>query len=430
MRAAAFALALAACGGGAEPAPPDGPSNTEDWDRDVLDTGLTFDVSTREATAAITIAGATDSAAASFEIGDLSIESVTDGDGAPLDYTDADGELHVRVPPSADDATIVVDYQFTYHDGQMGADDSPPLTFLWPYYCGNLFPCKNEQTPADGTRFTLALTGVPDNYVAVYPTEIPSDAPDYQIAWSQNLYTELPLGTTTDGTDVSIWYFPNDQARAASGGAHLVAAFDWLEQHLGAYRFGDKVGGVSVTWAGGAYGGMEHHPYWHVARGALGDESVQIHEATHGWFGDGIRLRCWEDFVLSEGTADYLTAHVIGQIEGAAAEDAIWADYDARLGALAPGTAWPDGCGTHDVLTFFNAPYLRGSHFYRAVANRIGADTLDQVLAEFYAAHAGDAAGMQDLLDAIQAESNWDPSACAQVWLRDDAVPAADYACP
>lgn len=52
------------------------------------------------------------------------------------------------------------------------------------------------------------------------------------------------------------------------GGAHLRQVFDWLETTYGEYLFGDEVGSVSVAWGPGAYGGMEHHPYWHVASGA------------------------------------------------------------------------------------------------------------------------------------------------------------------
>jgi aminopeptidase N len=50
---------------------------------------------------------------------------------------------------------------------------------------------------------------------------------------------------------------------------------------------------------------MEHHPYWHVS-GAQRNLLVNAHEAAHGWFGDGVRPRCWEDEVVSEGVADYL----------------------------------------------------------------------------------------------------------------------------
>jgi hypothetical protein len=422
MRALALLLALAACGGDDDAAAPDAGPPAADWDRDVVSTDLSIDLATRAATASITIAGDPDRIDASFEIGDLAITSVD------VPHTIDGGELHVRTERGAD-TTVTVAYTFQYHDGFEGADDAPPLTLTWPYHCGNLFPCKAHRTPADGVRFTLDLSGVPDDVTAIYPAAL-AEAPVYQLAWAIDPYVELALGTTNAGTAVSIWHAAGQEAAAAQGGAHLVAAFDWLEQNLGAYRFGDHVGGVGVRWGFGQYGGMEHHPYWHVASGAIGDEEVQIHEAAHGWFGDGVRLRCWEDFVMSEGTVTYLAAHVRGIVDGAAAEDATWADYEQRLGRLAPGPAWPTTCGEIDIAEFFtDTPYIKGAYFYRAVADAIGADVLDAALADFYAAHAGQAAGMQDLLDAIEARSGWDPTPCADQWLRADGVPA-DRACP
>jgi len=427
------AAGLAGCGddhvANPDAAAPDAAPETENWDRDVLDTALSFDLATRAATATITLAP-DPSRVASFEVGDLAITSVVGADGAPLEIdTATPGELHVHFPAGAE-PVLTAAYTFDYKDNFEGADDNPPLTLTWPHYCGNLFPCKNRESPADGTRFTLELSGVPDDVVAIYPAEIPAEAPSYMVAWSIDPYTELPLGTTTAGTAVSMWHQPTNGAQAAAGGAHLVAAFDWLEQHVGAYLFGDQVGTVSTRWGAGAFGGMEHHPYWHVAAAALSSEEVNVHEAAHGWFGNGVRLRCWEDFVLSEGTVTYLAARVLGEVGGAALGDEIWAGYQDELDGLAPGVAWPDSCGEVPILDLFTRiPYIKGAFFFRAVADRIGATVLDDALAAFYGEHAGRAAGMQDLLDAIEAESGWDPTACAAKWLRAIDVPV-DGACP
>lgn len=420
-------VAIAACGDNdlASDAalPLDAIPETENWDRDVLDTALRFDLVTRAATARITLAPS-GSRVASFEIGDLAIESVVGGGGDPLEYDAAAGALHVHFPAGADPVAEIA-YTFAYHEGFQGADDTPPLTLTWPYYCGNLFPCKNRRDPADGTRFTLELTGVPDDVIAIYPAEIPAEAPSYMVAWAIDPYVELPLGTTTAGTDVSMWHQPALATQAAAGGANLVAAFDWMEQNLGPYLFGDEVGTVSARWGFGAYGGMEHHPYWHVASAALSSEEINVHEAAHGWFGNGVRLRCWEDFVLSEGTVTYLAAHVLGEVGGAALGDQIWAEYQVALDGLDAGVAWPDSCGAVDILDLFTRiPYMKGAFFYRAVADRIGADVLDDAIAAFYTEFAGRAAGMQDMLDAIAAESGWDPTACADKWLRAVDVPA------
>ena len=60
---------------------------------------------------------------------------------------------------------------------------------------------------------------------------------------------------------------------------------------------------------------------------------AQAHEAAHGWFGNGVRLRCWEDFVLSEGTASYLAARVLEEVAGPAVSEPIWGTTRARRAA-------------------------------------------------------------------------------------------------
>ena len=207
---------------------------------------------------------------------------------------------------------------------------------------------------------------------------------------------------------------------------------EWLEQTLGPYRFGRKAGTVSVAWGPGAFGGMEHHPYWHVGSAALGDVETNTHEAAHGWFGGGIRLACWEDFVLSEGTTTYLAGRaldVVAPTVGAA----IWQSYANELGEVDPrDKVWPDSCGTVDILAdelFTRAPYMRGAFFYRAVALKVGAAKLDDALRAFYEQHQGKPATMASMLTTIATVTGYDPTACAAMWLRATTIPAIG-ACP
>jgi aminopeptidase N len=93
------------------------------------------------------------------------------------------------------------------------------------------------------------------------------------------------------------------------------------------------------------------------------------------------------------------------------------------------GTAkvWPQSCGAVDVIEdglFTRAPYIRGAFFYRAVALTVGADRLDAALRAFYAAHAGKAAAMADMLAAIRDATGYDPAACADRWLLAPPTPA------
>jgi aminopeptidase N len=418
-------VVLAACGGaaGAPDAPSDAPAvPTANPTRDIVETKLAFDVTALTGTSTITFA-ASEMPGATLEVGDLMLDSVRIG-GVDLAYKADTVARTIDLALDASSSQLAVDFAFHYknHTGFAGAAVSG-YTFLWPYYCGNLFPCHSQ--PRDGTAMTLDVTGVPAGKTAVFPAVI-AEAPAYQLAWSIDAYTELPLGTTAAGTAVSVWYRPNELTAAQTGTANLVAVFDWLETTIGPYRFGTKVGTVSVKWGPGAYGGMEHHPLWHVSASSLADQTTNAHEASHGWFGDGIRIACWEDFVLSEGTVSYLAARAL-EVVAPSVGAQTWTSYAAELAQI-PGTkpVWPQSCGAIDVLDdglFSNAPYMRGAFFYKAVADKVGAAKVDMALAAFYRDHAGKTGKMADMLTTIHDVTGYDATACADTWMKSPTAP-------
>ncbi len=396
--------------------------------REITDTRLAFDVTAMSGTATITFAAST-TPGATLEVGDLMLDSVRSG-GMDLAFATDVTLKTINLALAASDLPVTVDIAFRYrhHDGFQGAA-AEGYTFLWPYFCGNLFPCHSQ--PRDGISMSLSLTGIPAGKTALFTPSI-TEAPSYQLAWAIDNYTELPLGATAAGTAVSVWHRPNELATAQAGTQNLVAVFDWYEKTLGAYRFGNKVGTVSVNWGAGASGGMEHHPRWHVASGSLGSEEVNAHEAAHGWIGNGVRISCWEDFVLSEGTASYLAARAL-EVVAPAVGAQTWANYAVAL-AQVPGSrpVWPRTCNTVDVLKdnlYTNAPYMRGAFFYKAVAGIVGVDKVDQALAAFYRDFAGKPARMTDMLATIKTQTGYDPAACAQLWLEGTTTPAP-AACP
>ncbi|MBL0221015.1 MAG: peptidase M1 [Myxococcales bacterium] len=379
MRTLALATVVAvvtvasACGDDGSPTTPDAPvapiTPTPNPARGISETKLSFDVTTFAATAQITFEPST-APGATLEVGDLTLDTVQQG-GAALAFAVKPGTNVIDLALDASDAPVTIDIAFHYknHTGFAGAA-AAGYTFLWPYYCGNLFPCHSQ--PRDGLAMTLAVTGVPAGKIAVFPQTI-AEAPSYQLAWSIDAYTELPLGTTAAGTQVSVWYRPTELALAQTGTANLVAAFQWLETTIGPYRFGNKVGTVSVKWGPGAYGGMEHHPLWHVSAGSLDSQETNVHEAAHGWFGDGIRIECWEDFVLSEGTVTYLAGRaldVVAPTVGAA----VWQSYASELAGIpAPTRVWPQSCGTVDIFEG-RSVHQRAVHARGVLLSRGGAE--------------------------------------------------------
>lgn len=369
-------------------------------EQDVRHASVSLDLTALEGSATLDVVRASAAEAVVLDIGDLSIADVT-VDGERADFsTGADG---LRVETGPGEQRITLSYGFAAHDEDDWSGWMPErgVSFIWPYFCGNLYPCDPD--PADGLTFDLAVTG--GEGTAIYPEQIPAEAPPYMLAVAVGEYTETSLGTTSAGTEVLTWGLPGEETAMAEGTSLLVGGFDWLETHVGPYAFGSRVGSVSVVWDD--YGGMEHHPYWHISNWVLRSQEVHIHEAAHGWYGDGVRLQCWEDLTLSEGTTSYLAARALT----AAGGPDLYPTYVDELRSLCQGdgtnaVAMPGTCGEIDILTdplWSMVPYMKGACFYEEVEDLIGQEALVGVLSDFYQDHVGQAARMQDVVDAIAA---------------------------
>ena len=424
-------LLLLACRSDPEGKPSDAPSGQADEParQDILHTALRLDLAALEGEATLTVVPRTGAQEVVFDVGDLVIAEVQ-LNGEAVDFEVREGHLHLPTTQAEQEVSVL--YNFRPHEDWGGWMPSRGLTFVWPTFCGNLFPCDPE--PADGTTFSLEVTGTDSDQVAVYPTDIPEDAPSYMVAVAVGEYTETVLGTTTAGTELSLWSLPGEEEDGLSGTQNLVAAFDYFEQTYGPYAYGKKAGSVSADWDD--IGGMEHHPYWHIASFSLRSEEVHAHEAAHGWFGDAVRVECWEDFVLSEGTTTYISAHALQAVDG----PNVFHTYVESLNDIcATGSrkntiALPDTCGEIELLTdplWSMVPYMKGACFYEDVADLIGPALLDQILAEFYQANMGEAATMREMIELIQARAEPDQGPLIDQlvidWLTNLECPA-DYA--
>ncbi len=404
-------------------------------DRDIVSVDLTLDDAASTAVAELRLAAG--DADPRFEIGDLTIDSVAlvdEGGTQPLKWATEDGLsiLQVRLPASTQAQTVRVSYHYLHHDKLEGASNRA-CTMLWPYYCGQLFPCDSR--PRDGITFRIQVNNLPEGQRAVVPPTTEFEAPAYMLAYAIGNYEETELGATKGGTTLVVFHRDDDERKRVLAGAQgLVGAFDWLESTYGPYPYGKRAGTVPVTWGMGAYGGMEHHPYWHVATDEVDGLEVHVHEAAHGWFGNGVRVACWEDLVLSEGVTSYVSARAIEAALGDKAAAKVWEDFERRLKRTDGELAWPEGCDEHDVLRdriFSGAVYMRGAMYFRALERRVGRAQLDAAMRSFMDAHRGGAARLEDLLAAIHDKTGYDPRPCAMSWLRERALPdKALMTCP
>lgn len=400
--------------------------------RDITDTSLVLDVAAHHGTATIDVAAFSGRSLA-FEVGELTIESVT-VDGAATAFTLAATQprgkrLDLGVPSSNAARKVVIEYTFTDQSELHGFVPAKRTSFSWPVFCQNLFPCHTS--PADGTRFGLEVQGLPAGSTLVAPTRIDRAAPSYMLAFTYGDYTWHELGHTTQGTTVGVYTRPTTQAAGLRGAAHLVEAQEWLETKLGPYRFGTKVGSVSADWGPSGFGGMEHHPFWHVADQSMAEAETHAHEAAHGWYGNGVRIACWEDFVLSEGTVTYLETIVSGAIAGPAEEERLWSALRQSLVTTVQNgdtQAWirGKGCNRIDLVThplWSRAPYDKGAFFYRDLEAQIGRDAVVATLSAFYMDHEDEPATMADLLARIQRDTGFDPGPLADKWLTSLGLP-------
>lgn len=442
-------LLLLACASppGSGPGPQGGDSGTADGggpgdggsgaEQDIVTTHLALDLENRTGVATLQVQPAAGASTVLLDVSGLDLRGVT-VDGVAVGPEVRDGMLPVPVDPGGAPVQIEVAYDFPARS-DVDFDGWMPglgVSFTWPYFCGNLYPCDPQLR--DGVRYTMEVTGAPAGQRAIFPARIPSDAPSYMPAVAVGDYQELALGTTSAGTTLRALYLPTAGGLegAQAGTELLVDVFDYFERVYGPYSFGADVATVEVDWGADSWGGMEHHPYFHVGRFDFDDGEVHAHEAAHGWFGDGVRIGCWEDFVLSEGTVTYMAARATEQVGGRE----LWSYYvEGFLIPICEGldvntVVLPETCNEIDLLhhdIWSLATYMKGACFYEEVADLVGADLLDEVIAELYQERVGGTARMQDMIDRILART--DPShhaaieTLAEEWLRTEACPK-DYA--
>jgi len=395
---------------------------TAGWDCDIKHVALAFDVGKRTAKGVYELGAGCD-LGITLSVGNLEVNVEESGSGAPMLRWHKGNRLDVawaKAATSCIDSRLTLTWKYQPTVTFNGFMESGS-TVLWPDYCGNLYPCHPSMK--DGIRYTVKVTGAGAGRIAVHADKVEKDAPAYMPAIAVGDYSWHKLGTTNGGTEVGYWTLPDTAENAKKGTVHLLKHVQWLEDTLGPYPFGKKTGPVAVDW-GLQSGGLENHPFWHVSKLGMHSDHIHAHEASHAWFGAGIRLACWEDLAMSEGTADYLAARAIEEVQGKKAAEPVWKAYqayvDTKIKQNADMVVWPDGCGKIDIRTSLKGQlvYKKGALLWRAVADEVGADKLEAAMGVFFKANVHKAAKLTDLLATVKAQTGFDPMPLAQKFLR------------
>ncbi len=157
---------------------------------------------------------------------------------------------------------------------------------------------------------------------------------------------------------------------------------------------------------------------------------VIVHEQTHQWFGDNLRLQLWQDIWLNEGFATY-AEWLWNEHEGFNTPQEIFDFFatdvppDDPLWSLTIGDPGPD-------RLFDGAVYTRGALTLQALRIEVGDDAFFKILRKWAKQQAGDTVTTAEFIALAESISGQELDALFDTWLytatKPDVAPVATAA--
>lgn len=178
------------------------------------------------------------------------------------------------------------------------------------------------------------------------------------------------------GVPIATYAYPRSATKTSKVYADVGKVLAFYQSIVGPYRYGSLAYIEEPIYAGG----MEHASVVSMDETLFDGDLPQarrtaFHELAHHWSGNAVHFRTWNDFWLSEGFTEYLTARAVGHVDGPEAERMIWREYLTSVIAADKATPHPlaPPGGEIDVLTIFDdIPYLKGALTVRQLGRIIG----------------------------------------------------------
>ena len=163
-------------------------------------------------------------------------------------------------------------------------------------------------------------------------------------------------------------------------------------------------------------GGMEHASVVSMDETLFPDpveaRKTAFHELAHHWSGNLVRIRTWNDFWLSEGFTEYLTARFLSANDGPEAKKTVFRGYLTEALAADRSNAHPlrPADPEIDVLTIFDAiSYQKGALVLHALERVVGEEKLTEFLKGWFDRHAFGAVLTSDLQKELSEASRQGP---------------------
>ena len=418
-----------------------------------------FDLKKITATAKFELEKAKNAQEVIFDTKGLSIESVKDQQGEDLEYTMGEENpilgkpLSILISEKVN--SVVISYSTSpdaealqWLSAQQTAGEQMPFLFTQSQaiLCRSWIPIQDSP----GIRFTYnAKVKVPEGMLAlmsatnpterastgVYTFEMKQPIPAYLMALAVGDLDYAPL---SDRTGVyaepsllkpSAWEFAEteEMVKAAEG---LYGKYAW------------EVYDLIVLPPSFPFGGMENPRLTFATPTILaGDRSLTslvAHELAHSWSGNLVTNATWDDFWLNEGFTVYFEQRIMEKVYGRDYSEMLallsYQDLQATVQDLNNQGLGKDtelkldlkGRNPDDGMT--DIAYNKGYFFLRLLEEKVGRDTFDIFLKNYFAANAFksmNTTGFVDYLKINLFESNaisWDQDIIDR-WIYGQGIP-------
>lgn len=300
-------------------------------------------------------------------------------------------------------------------------------TMSWPSKARRWLPLRDH--PADGAMVAFSVT-FPQSYRVLANGKKVAETPnaDGTKTWKYEALTAMPTydfhvtayegwkveeSRAQSGVPISTLMYSNAAQHTRAVYGDLVKVMDFFETTFGRYRWGTASFIEEPIFGGG----MEHASVVSMDETLFADlptaRSTAFHELAHHWSGNLVRIRRWNDFWLSEGFTEYLTARALAHVDGPAAERSVYREY--LTSALSSDRANPHPLAPRgneiDVLSIFDGiPYQKGALTLRMLERIVGTDKMTPFLRTWFDKHAFDAMKTEDLERELSAATGTDLS--------------------
>jgi aminopeptidase N len=425
------------------------PPSVEGADRgvDIISYDVSFDIDPAvrflSGTTAIRVSGfARQTHSLALDLDDAYTATATLRDGIPVAAVHLSGKLVIPFDPplaAEERATISVSYRgqppgaaaldFWQHETGWAA-----TSVAEPFLARTFWPCVDD--PRDKAVVTVHAT-VPAGYVAAsagtvsvadagggwstYTWRLPQAISTYLVSVNvANYVTVEDTYTALDGRKMPILsyllpeYAADNVARLSEIKGHIATQASMF----GEYPFLDtKYGIVASSFPGG----MEHPTLTSIGTNILADSArnittLLVHELSHGWWGDRVTMRSWDDIWLNEGFATYGEVLYLEKTLGFAPGATLSASYDDGLygGRLAPAVV------ADPATPFANtgSVYYKGARALHMLRRLVGDETFFPALRAYGDAHAWGTASRADLRGDFEKMSGLDLKQFFDQWVE------------